>query len=87
MRDLKFTADCYKDYINWCNSNPDVFNKINELIKDILRKPFKVLGKPEPLRRNWKGYWSRRITDQHRLIYKIENDIIFFVKCHGHYND
>jgi len=86
MRDIKFSRDSFNEYLVWKEIKPVVFDKINDLIIDILREPFKGLGKPEPLRNNFKGYWSRRITDEHRLIYKVENETIFIAKCHGHYN-
>jgi toxin YoeB len=59
--------------------------KINQLLKDISRDPFKDLGKPEPLKHALKGYWSRRITQEHRLIYKFEEDIIKVISLKGHY--
>ena len=58
----------------------------SKLIIDIDQNLFKGLGKPEPLKRNLKGCWSRRITDEHRLVYKIEKDIIYIYSCHGHYS-
>jgi len=87
MRDIKFSPECFKEYTNWSEVNPDIFNKINDLIKNILRDPFKGLGKPEPLKNNWKGYWSRRINDEHRLVYRVENETIFIAQCHGHYDN
>jgi len=56
-----------------------------ELIKDILRDPFKGIGKPEALKADFKGYWSRRINDEHRLIYKITNESIIIISCYSHY--
>jgi toxin YoeB len=86
MRNITFSPDFFSHYNTWQKTNPVIYNKINDLIINTIREPFKGLGKPEPLKNNWKGYWSRRITDEHRLIYKVENDAIFFVKCHGHYD-
>jgi toxin YoeB len=85
MRSVKFTPDCFKEYGNWYESNREIFKKINDLINDTIRNPFKGLGKPEPLKNNYKGYWSRRITAEHRLIYKVEPDLILFITCYGHY--
>jgi toxin YoeB len=85
MRDVKFTIDAFKEYVAWSESNKDMLSKINDLLKDTLRDPFKGLGKPEPLKNSWKGYWSRRITDEHRLVYRVENETIVIIKCHGHY--
>jgi toxin YoeB len=87
MRHIKFSRACFKDYVAWSEANPEIFNKINQLIKEIIRDPFKGLGKPEPLKNDWKGYWSRRIDDKHRLVYKVEQDAVIFAKCHGHYSD
>ena len=67
--------------------NPKIWGRINDLIKDIDRNYFKGIGKPEPLKHHRKGYWSRRITDEHRLIYKIENDKIIIASFYGHYDD
>ena len=72
--------------MDWSTQNKKVFSKINDLIMDVSRDPFKGIGKPEPLRGNWKGYWSRRITDEHRLVYKITDEGIAIVSCHGHYS-
>ena len=85
MKPVQFESNGYKDYVEWANTNKEIFDKINRLIIDIDRNYFKGLGKPEPLKGNYQGYWSRRITDEHRLIYKIEKDIVFIIGCHGHY--
>jgi toxin YoeB len=63
-----------------------MIRKINELIKVISRTPFSGIGKPEPLKHKYKGYWSRRITDEHRLIYKIKEDEVWIAKCRFHYD-
>ena len=60
--------------------------KIAKLILDIQKNPFAGLGKPEPLKGNYTGYWSRRITQQHRLIYKVKNDVLFIASCRFHYD-
>jgi len=60
--------------------------RIGEIIKDILRDPFKGIGKPEALKGDFKGYWSRRINDEHRLIYKVTTDSIIIISCFSHYN-
>jgi toxin-antitoxin system, toxin component, Txe/YoeB family len=60
--------------------------KINELLKDIARNPFEGIGKPEPLKHKYSGFWSRRIDDEHRLIYKSEEDEIQIAKCRFHYD-
>ena len=85
MRNIYFDSSAYKDYVDWSNLNREVFNKINDLIFDITRDPFRGIGKPEPLKGNWTGYWSRRINSEHRLIYKVDNEKVSIVSCHGHY--
>ncbi|MDB9442407.1 Txe/YoeB family addiction module toxin [Sphaerospermopsis kisseleviana CS-549] len=64
----------------------EVFKKILELIKDIQREPFSGIGKPEPLKYELQGYWSRRITDEHRLVYKVEEDVLIILSCKYHYD-
>ncbi len=87
MKPIQFVNDAYKDYIDWAKENKEIFEKINTLILDIDRDFFKGLGKPEPLKKNLQGFWSRRINDEHRLIYRIEKDIIYIYSCHGHYGN
>ena len=85
MRGVEFDAAAYKDFEEWTNSNPKIAERIRELIQDILRDPFKGIGKPEPLKHNWQGYWARRITDEHRLVYKVTTDKITIAECKFHY--
>ncbi len=85
MRHVKFTPDAFREYNEWIELDRGTFEKIKALIKDISRDPFKGLGKPEPLKGNYAGFWSRRITQEHRLIYSITTDTINIVKCQGHY--
>ncbi len=87
MRSITFSSLAFQEYNEWIEKDKDVFIKIKELIKDISRDPFKGLGKPEPLKGNYSGLWSRRITQEHRLIYSITSDTINIVKCAGHYFD
>ncbi len=68
MRDIRFTPDAFAEYNEWIENDEAIFEKIKTLIKDISRDPFKGLGKPEPLKGNYSGFWSRRINQQHRLI-------------------
>ena len=83
------TEFAWKEYLYWQENDTDILKKINVLIKDIKRSPFKGLGKPEPLRANLKGWWSRRITGQHRLVYRItgkgETQQIEVAQCRFHY--
>ena len=87
MSSITFSSLAFKEYNEWIEKDKDVFIKIKELIKDISRDPFKGLGKPEPLKGNYSRLWSRRITQEHRLIYSVTSDTINIVKCAGHYFD
>ncbi len=87
MRSIQFAPDAWKEYMTWREESDDIFNRINELIKNTMRDAFKGIGKPEPLKGSYKGYWSRRITQEHRLIYKVEHETITIVSCYGHYKD
>ena len=80
-----FTEEAWEDYEYWINTDKKIVRKINTIIKDIKRSPFSGIGKPEPLRYELQGYWSRRINLEHRLVYKIENDDILILSCRFHY--
>ncbi|WP_372950047.1 Txe/YoeB family addiction module toxin [Mariniphaga sp.] len=86
MRRLVFDSGAFNDFCQWSIENKKVFNKIKSLIKNIDRTPFRGIGKPEPLKFNRKGYWSRRINDEHRLIYKVDVQNIYIASCKGHYD-
>ena len=81
-----FVEDSWEDYLYWQKTDRKLLSKINDLLKDISRTPFSGIGKPEPLKHKYKGYWSRRINDEHRLIYKIQDDEIIIAKCRFHYD-
>jgi toxin YoeB len=81
-----FVDESWEDYQYWLKTDKKILTKINDLIKDIGRSPFDGLGKPEPLRYKYKGFWSRRITEEHRLIYQVKGDEILIVKCRFHYD-
>lgn len=87
MKAILSESQAYEQFIEWAEIDQDIFLRIDRLLRDIGRDPFKGLGKPEPLKHQFKGYWSRRITDEHRLIYKFEKEIIRVVSLKGHYND
>jgi len=70
----------------WQKTNKKIISKINDLLKDISRNPFEGLGNPEPLKYKYKGYWSRRIDSEHRLIYRVKDDEIQIAKCRFHYD-
>ncbi len=80
-----FTENAWKDYLYWVENDKKVLKRINELIKDIERTPFSGIGKPEALRHNLQGFWSRRIDLENRLIYKIDNGQIVFIGFRFHY--
>jgi len=86
MTKIIFEHSVIEDLSKWAIVEPRMVKKVFELINDIKKHPFEGIGKPEALKHNYKGYWSRRITLEHRLIYKVvsENDI-FILSVHGHY--
>ena len=80
-----FAASALKDYSDFEQKDSKVFKRINRILKNIKETPFSGLGKPEPLKYNWTGYWSRRITQEHLLVYKVTEDKIFVAQCKFHY--
>jgi len=85
MRNIVFEPQAFQDFNNWAREDKKIYGKIVNLISDILRSPFDGIGKPEPLKYELKGYWSRRITDEHRLVYKVTEDAVIIVGCRFHY--
>ena len=82
-----FEPDALEDFAEWAIYNKKVFKKIMNLLRDIKRNKYNGIGKPEPLRFEKFGYWSRRITQEHRLVYKVTQDgDINIVSCKGHYD-
>lgn len=82
---LLFTENGWEDYLYWQANDARKVVRINELLKDIVRQPFKGIGKPEPLRGNLSGWWSRRIDIEHRLVYRIEPGQLIVLQCRYHY--
>jgi len=80
-----FHPHAWADYLHWQGQDPRRLKRINELIRAIQRDPFKGIGKPEPLRGAWSGFWSRRIDREHRLVYAIEGDQLWVAQCRFHY--
>ena len=80
-----FATKAWDDYLYWQSNDKKILKRINVLIKDISRDPFKGLGDPEPLKYNWSGYWSRRISIEHRLVYKVTDNSILIAQCKYHY--
>ncbi|ACX95109.1 Txe/YoeB family addiction module toxin [Halothiobacillus neapolitanus] len=77
---LTFSSKAWDDYLYWQQTDKTILKRINTLIKEIQRDPFDGIGKPEPLKYSLTGYWSRRINDEHRLVYKISNDYLFIAQ-------
>jgi toxin YoeB len=84
-----FTDQAWDDYIYWQKNDGDTLQKINDHVREIKRDPFKGAGKPEPLKGNLAGYWSRRITNEHRLVYRLSgtkpNQIVTIIQARFHY--
>ena len=85
MRHVEFIPEAFKEYQDWIETDRKLALRIGDLIRDILRSPFEGIGKPEALKHQFKGYWSRRINREHRLIYKITDDSVLIVSCYSHY--
>jgi len=81
-----FVDESWEDYLYRQKNDRKLLKKINEMLKDISRTPFSGIGKPEPLKYKYKGFWSRRIDSEHRLIYKVKGDEIQIAKCRHHYD-
>jgi len=85
MRTIVFEGEAFQDFSEWATTDKKIYERIVALIKDTLRQPFMGIGKPEPLKHELKGCWSRRITDEHRLVYKVTDDAIAIISCKYHY--
>jgi len=84
-RRLCFTSHAWDDYFYWQTQDRKTIKRINQLIREIMREPFSGIGKPEPLRENLSGFWSRRIDDGNRIVYAVENADITILSCRYHY--
>jgi len=82
---IEWSAEAWEDYLYWQLNNKIMLKRINALIKDIVRDPCDGIGKPEPLKHNLSGFWSRRIDDEHRLIYSIQDGRLQIAQCRYHY--
>ena len=82
---LVWTAAAWSDYVYWQGQDRKTLKRINALIQDAMRNPFEGIGKPEPLRENLSGFWSRRIDDVNRLVYAVEGNELAIVSCRYHY--
>lgn len=82
---IKFADEAWEDYLYWQQTDKRMLKRINTLLKDIQRQPFEGLGKPEPLKHGLTGLWSRRIDEEHRLVYEMQDGCIAIVQCRYHY--
>lgn len=82
---LIFSAQAWEDYLYWQSTDRKILLRINKLIKEVARQPFTGTGKPEALRHALAGYWSRRITDEHRFVYKVSDDALLIAQLRYHY--
>ena len=74
-----------QEYTEWYETDKNKFKRLNQLIKDVMRSPFEGIGKPEPLKEDLSGFWSRRIDEEHRLVYRVVDGNIEVAQCKGHY--
>ena len=79
------TDEAWEQYMHWVRTDRQTLKRINTLIEDAMRHPYSGIGKPEMLRANLTGHWSRRITDEHRLVYRVQDDTLVIVACRFHY--
>jgi toxin YoeB len=84
-RKLVWTSSSWSDYLYWQGQDKRTLKRVNKLIEEVLRNPFEGIGKPEPLRENLTGFWSRRIDDTHRLVYAVEDEYLTIIACRYHY--
>ena len=82
---LVFSAESWEEYLYWQETDPSTLKRINLLIKDMMRDPYRGIGKPEPLKHALQGYWSRRITSEQRIVYKRRGDQILIAQLRYHY--
>jgi len=85
MRNITFTPNAYADYTNWLKTDKKLFTKITNLIREAAKTPGEGTGKPERLKHDYNGYWSRRINKEHRLVYKASDNSIKIISCKYHY--
>ena len=85
MRRVAFESNAFEDFTSWASQDKKTYQKIVRLIKEVQRDPFVGTGKPEPLKHDLKGYWSRRIDQEHRFVYTVTDDAIIIISCKYHY--
>ena len=82
---IVFELAAWEDHQYWLSHDKELLKRLNNIIRDTCREPFSGIGKPERLKEDLKGYWSRRITTEHRLVYTVQNDALVIVQCRYHY--
>lgn len=82
---LQFAASAWDDYLHWQSSDRRMLERVNKLIREVQRDPFAGVGKPEPLKHALAGWWSRRISDEHRMVYRVEGDVLQIAQLRYHY--
>lgn len=87
MSKIQFMEEAWDEYQYWLSQDKKTIRKINSLIKEVQRTPFQGAGKPEPLKGDLSGLWSRRINSEDRLVYRFENDTVIIEQCKGHYDN
>lgn len=87
VKRLQWDFDAWNEYLYWQTQDKKILKRINQLLQDIRRNPFEGIGKPEPLRGNLTGFWSRRIDSEHRLVYAVEEETVLIFSCRGHYDN
>lgn len=85
MRNLQFTPTAFEQFTGWATVDKKLFQRLVRLLDEVCRTPFAGIGKPEPLKRDLAGFWSRRINDEHRLVYKVTNEAVIIIACRDHY--
>ena len=84
---ISFTKEAFEEYLSWQKEDKRIIKRINQLIEDIIRNGNVGIGKPELLKNNYDGFWSRRIDEKHRLVYRFEGEFVIIVSCRTHYGD
>lgn len=82
---ISFQDDGWSDYLYWQKNDKKILKRINSLVKEITRDPYSGIGKPEPLKHSLSGYWSRRINDEHRIVYTVKDKQLIIIQCKNHY--
>ena len=85
MRNIVLTPNAFEHYQHWQETDRKILRKLNQLLRECQRTPFEGTGKPEPLKGEFGGFWSRRITQEHRLVYEVDNNNVFVTSCRYHY--